>query len=337
MEKIRFIIFAALLAALLAVPVVVMLRPSQPDPLYQGHPLSYWMEQEFLGTNGWPAHVKAGEAVHATGSNALPVLVRLLGASDSPLKLKLIHLAQKQHFFSVHYVPAAWLNNAAGTWLSCLDSASQTAAVPDLAKVYDKASSSNSQFIIINALGRIGNDPQTAIPTVIRALDNPAAEVRTAAVSSLGEINPAPAIAVPALRKALRDPDWDVCSTACSWLRNFLPEAKTAVPDLRQLLDNTDYMKCDAAFRALWDVDPDTAADIVLNSTNRWLRDPMPARRAHTADELLWRKVQTRALVPVLIELLKDTDPSVRAAAAEALNRIDPQAAAKAGAAVPSQ
>ena len=47
------------------------------------------------------------------GTNAIPTLLRMLRARDSSFKLKLISLAQKQHFIKFDFVPAGQRNRLA--------------------------------------------------------------------------------------------------------------------------------------------------------------------------------------------------------------------------------
>ena len=57
------------------------------EPLYQGKPLSYWL-QGCIGTNpssrSWR---QSTDAVQAIGTNAIPTLLRLLQAQDSALQV----------------------------------------------------------------------------------------------------------------------------------------------------------------------------------------------------------------------------------------------------------
>ncbi len=63
-----------------------------PEPMYQGRPLSYWLlgySFPFNGTNA-PSRADADAAIKDAGTNAIPLLLQMLRAHDSPLKTKLL-------------------------------------------------------------------------------------------------------------------------------------------------------------------------------------------------------------------------------------------------------
>src|SRR5262245_65199958 len=94
MSKRRVITVLALAAIVVAGIATIMSRPS--EPVYQGKPLSTWLEELRVS---WPGagSAKATEAVKVIGTNALPYLVSALKAKDSRLKLKLAQLFGRQN------------------------------------------------------------------------------------------------------------------------------------------------------------------------------------------------------------------------------------------------
>jgi len=81
MRKRVHIALAVLLAALLAVVGWQVMR--RQEPVYQGKPLSSWLIAS--ATTGSPeAQEQANAAVRQVGTNALPTLLRMLRAKDSP-------------------------------------------------------------------------------------------------------------------------------------------------------------------------------------------------------------------------------------------------------------
>jgi len=140
--------------------------------------------------------------------------------------------------------------------------------------------------------------------------------------------------AVPALIHLLNDRDPDVRSAAavaCGWIG---PPARDAVPALveRYLRDTSDEVGLYAAQSLGW-IQPEPAMvlpayveNLERGNGKRWL----------TYDEtfLVLGKLgqKARTAVPVLLRILNDpNDPTYHQAAARALKKIDPEAAAKAG------
>ena len=322
----RGILLVGLLPAVIGMFAWLVLQ--QREPRYQGRPLSYWLDQEFLGTNGYGDRMKAEEAVRSAGSNAIPTLLRMISANDSRLKLKLLALAQKQSFIRVRHVPAGQRHIAGVMGIYQLGAAG-IGAVPGLIRIYERNISPDSQSSAVHSLGYLAPVAKEAVPVLVRALKNPAPEVRRDAAASLGLIHSEPALVVPALILALDDTNWDVRDTACDWLPAFGPDSKLAVPRLVEALDSPDSMLRDSAADALWKIDPPTAVRTVVPMRIRWLGDSLPAARAHNAYELGYLKARARPAVPALIELLKDGEVDVRTAAATALKQIDPETAAR--------
>ena len=77
---------------------------------------------------------KAHEAIRSIGTNAIPTLLQMLRATDPPLKIKLVALAQRQHLIKIRYTPAESLNAAAASGFHVLYSKGQT-AVPALIEI----------------------------------------------------------------------------------------------------------------------------------------------------------------------------------------------------------
>jgi len=103
------------------------------------------------------------------------------------------------------------------------------------------------------------------------------------------------------------------------------------------------------SFECSWGADPVNRRSIFLIMTSipdnsfpeivKMLRHPDPAVRRASADVIgcfgpskqPFLKLITRSAMPSLIEALKDVNQDVRRSAEEALKKIDPEAAAKAG------
>jgi hypothetical protein len=103
------IVAAVLVLAFLALPAYLIPR-SPPEPTYNGKPLHFWLDQLVRSRmSGVPAVLnadKTGEAqaaIRAIGTNAIPTLLRMVRAHDSPLKHRLILLLHRQSL-----IPVPW-------------------------------------------------------------------------------------------------------------------------------------------------------------------------------------------------------------------------------------
>src|SRR6266446_4982565 len=103
MNKRYLILIATSIVGLVGGLTWFMIGPR--EPRFESKRLVVWLAG-YDGQFGTPQWKKADEAVRYLGSNAIPILWRLLQKEDSELKLRLIGLAQKQHFIKVNHVPA---------------------------------------------------------------------------------------------------------------------------------------------------------------------------------------------------------------------------------------
>ena len=131
------------------------------------------------------------------------------------------------------------------------------------------------RFNVARALGSIGSGAQSAIPTLIAAMDenNLAPPTRSidfdgdwqvcaAAAEALGIIGGAPGDVVPGLTQALKNSHAETIMAACRSLAAFGAKAETAVPALLALTQHEDGNVRSAALRALSKIAPDTAAKV---------------------------------------------------------------------------
>lgn len=173
---------------------------------------------------------------------------------------------------------------------------------------------------------------ETVVTALTQSLGDRAARVRARAAMSLGRIGPEAQSAVPSLCELLRDPNGGVRLEALKALHSLdVPLSRELVPTLIQLMENDGGY----AFRysvppLLAKLDPEAATVGLI----RMFRDENKDVRAW-ASESVWRigaqDTNARIIVPLLVEAMKDDDPRVRTAAAQALKRIDPEAAKTSG------
>ena len=160
------------------------------EPVFEGKELSVWLEGYQISRHkvGSLQRNKADEAMRDAGTNAMPTLLRMLRAHDSPLKLKLLNLAQRQKLIRVNYVPASAKKYTAGVAFGTLGSAASN-AVPELIRIYQQDSSLQTRNAIIIALGHIGPPARDAIPLLLEAAGSTNIPLRANSANTLKAID----------------------------------------------------------------------------------------------------------------------------------------------------
>jgi HEAT repeat protein len=156
-----------------------------------------------------------------------------------------------------------------------------------------------------------------------------ASEAHDVAMRGYAILGPAAAEAVPALTDLLSDPDLQLSAIGC--LSHIGAGAEDAVPALILQVTNTNYVVGACAKAALATIHgrPEQVVPaLIANLTARPSCDPTP----HLTVEALGRfGEEANAAVPSIVPLLTDGRLLLRAAATNALKRIDPEAARRAG------
>jgi hypothetical protein len=273
------IILGSALVALVGGVAWELWRLRIPDPIYDGHPLSYWFEE---GHGPMSGNAAVGEqitdAVRHVGTNAIPLLLHFMRARDSALKRRLIMLADSQSFIRCRIVSEEGRHNQAEWGFEALGS-DGASAVPELMRVYQMNLSLDSQRSVIEALGCIGPGARLAIPLLIDAATNSAVEMRSCASLALGQVRLEPDVVVPVLTNCLHDPYLEVRAYALQALGDFGPQAESAVPLLLGLLTanlpvkNESFLPVPQLDRvsveeALIKIDPVAAANAGIQMTN---------------------------------------------------------------------
>jgi hypothetical protein len=130
-------------------------------------------------------------AVRQAGTNAIPLLLRMLRAKNSPLKVKLVALAERQHLVKIKYRLAKDWNSCGLLGFSVLRTNAQS-AVPELIKIVDENISLDSQHYAIYSLGVMGSAAKEAVPSLLRWATNSNRYLRSSAVDVLDSINQKP-------------------------------------------------------------------------------------------------------------------------------------------------
>ena len=191
---------AVLLAAAFCGGGWLMLRPPEREPVYEGKPLSYWLESYgpiMVATNR--SQREADAAVRQAGTNALPTLLRMLRARNSSMTLKLVELVQQQHFVAIHFLfPRLDRNYQAQVGFRILR-ADASNAVPALIKILEEKRSWESAMFTAISLGNIGPAAAAAVPALLQNATDPESEARGSSLLALGLIGAVPERVVPVL------------------------------------------------------------------------------------------------------------------------------------------
>ncbi len=255
MSNKRRILLVTLLIAALGFASWLLLRPD-PEPTYQGKPLTYWLDGIVHGRSA-----EATEAVRQIGTNSIPALLRKLSSGDSKIKLKLMQLSRKQHLINIKWRTAENEHFEGQFGFGCLGYQGKP-AVPGLIEIYNqnRPGPYNDPYSIEEIFGCIGHPGPDAIPQIVQDTTNSDYAARATAVWSLWQIHSKPELSVPALTRTLHDPDDNIRASAANGLAAFSIDAKSAVPDLIKALgDPFPHVKT-AAATALQIIDPAAAA-----------------------------------------------------------------------------
>ena len=272
------------------------------EPFYQGRPLSAWLEDVVSVQNPlvvWRAdyarRAKGEEAVLQMGAHAVPPLRRLMRARDSTLRLKVVAFCARRPWLRFHFRPPA-----------------------------DKL-----QYWGARGIGLLGPIGKTAVPELRTLLSSPLPHIRASAATALGKMGYHSADAVPQLITLILDPDPNVRTATCRALGDLKRIANPAIPAIIRCLSDTNFPVFSAALAAVNRIG--TGPTLTVPPLRGQLAQSNPRIRYDAATALGGYGTQARTAVLDLLEVVLDTDNSVRDAAAWALFTIDPDTAVKVG------
>jgi hypothetical protein len=262
MAKTRRILPILLLLAVLATISWLVLRPPDPEPTYQGMPLTWWLDGLVLGSIP-PA--QANEAVQQIGTNAIPTLLRMLKSRDSSFKFKLNQLAHKQHVIRFRFKWANPQHSEALAGFTALGPRAKS-AVPALVEIYNQLPpdvNTTYHSDIAAMLASMGPAAADAIPRFLQDTTDTNSAVRWRALWVLSHVTARPDLAVPALKKSLHDPDENIREIAAYDLGAFGDDAQSAVPQLIIALNDPSQRVSTMAASALKKIDPAGATNAI--------------------------------------------------------------------------
>src|SRR5689334_9442211 len=211
------------------------------EPIYKGKRLTDWL-REYDAAQPGVTFKEVDEAVRQIGTNALPQLLHLLRAKDTPLKLFLIRSAGKQHLVGVDVSPAAILHGRALAAFRTLGPSAKP-ALPALQEILCK----ENYAYVMAVIAGFGKD---GFELLVNELTNKLAEVRCYAAYELSMTNFASCPAGAALAKSLNDKDPDVRCAAAMSLGRIAREPDVSIAALIDALtkDSNSQVRVDAAF-----------------------------------------------------------------------------------------
>jgi hypothetical protein len=269
--KKRRLITVVVVAIVLLVIGFLALRSD--GPVYQGKPLTWWLE------NG--KHEEVDAALAATGPEGTALLVELLQADDHSTAESLrqmsrrylpfidVDLAQERQRQALAGFQSMDTNTLPllGTFGDLLQrgvnpvsvalaiTATGAPGIPVLTNALGHPDY-HVRFAAISALGYIGPDAHDAVPALIPLLRDALPLVRSGTAETLGEIHAAPDLTIPALIHALDDGKPAVQGKAIESLMEFGPAAQAAIPKLSELLKDDAVSVRAKAAEALKKIEP---------------------------------------------------------------------------------
>jgi HEAT repeat protein len=222
-------------------------EPLTPNPVYQGKPLSEWLNERDPKA--------AAEAIRQMGTNALPRLLKEAAAHDSIVKALTAYLLQQQSLVKWHFETDSDHQAKALRGFRALGTTGAVAVAQGL--------TNSDKWIRHGCVGQLelGKQYQGILfEPMLNSLKDPEPMVRARAANALGMLGQQPDKVIPVLIDLLGDKDdWVRCMAAVG-LDLYGDPSKPAVPALLRTLTN-----CSAEFRsfgthAVMKIDPVAAA-----------------------------------------------------------------------------
>jgi HEAT repeat protein len=193
-------------------------------------------------------------------------------------------------------------------------------AVPHLAAALKHKALRLQVLFVLNGLGP---DAAAATESLASLVTDEDPRVAHSAALALASIGPAAAPAVPMLVKALQKSDIENTHSIAYALGEIGPDAGDAKAELLKLAAGSNQ---EVALISAWainkiDPSPETVAH-TLPVLVAGLTSPTALSRRGSAESLGELGVKANAAIPLLEEAAKDSDPTVRAAVAQALAQI---------------
>ncbi len=152
------------------------------EPRYKGKPLGVWVKNGEGGTNFL-------EAVRESGTNAIPVLLRMLRTKDSTVEDKINSLERRFGLTKVMVRPSGEWHYRIANAFAVLGTNAQSAA-PELIRIADAKISPSSRACAIESLGYVGLPTKENVGALLRWGTNSDVTVRGWARAVLQRMDP---------------------------------------------------------------------------------------------------------------------------------------------------
>jgi len=157
----------------------------QHEPVYHAKPLSGWLTDfDFASAQ---ASQKAVAAVRAIGTNAFPVLKKMLRTTDPSWKTSLLAFNARQPLLQIRITPASVIRYRAVEGYSALGEAAKQ-EVTALMEMMESEASAEVRSDVAAALGGIGPEARPAIPVLMKAAQDENQGLRHSALFALANI-----------------------------------------------------------------------------------------------------------------------------------------------------
>jgi hypothetical protein len=340
MGKKRLIIAIVPLAAILG--AVAVLRLHSREPVYEGKPLSTWLDQYASShwSNRHDLDQEAEVAIRHFGTSEIPTYLQMLSTRPSDFKMKLLARVPRAWVKYLH-VPTTndyelstdGIRRHGAYGLIALGPDARPAVPTLIALLTNKVD--RVRYLTVFTIRCLGPIARDALPSVIKCLNDPDFTIRSDASAALGTIHEDPKHVVPILLDFLeKNRDNPILRDGTEFsLGQFGPQAESAVPALLKSLNNPDFATHQMAIVALGRIRAQPGR-VVPALTAKLAAEKETSKSVNdfwvTLGSLGQFGSDARPAVPILLQLASDSDPDIRANAIETLKKIDPDAAAKA-------
>jgi HEAT repeats len=212
-------------------------------------------------------------AIRKIGTNALPQLVRMVGAKDSPLKLKIWSWLRSHPAIRVPFRMAIE-DRVLATWGFDALGAEAKPAVPALIRLMDDKDEMVRRMAM-KCLEDIGPAANDAVPALSRALDDPGLKMRSTALFALLAVHVPGDDVVPRLIKKLetvRKGGSGDYLDIIAMLGDLGPEARAAVPTLVSIAHEEIGTRRMVATNALMRIEPDMVKFVREEEISPWIK-----------------------------------------------------------------
>lgn len=171
----------AIVVAVVLFAVAWLVTPPD-EPTCDGRRLTQWMSS--LGNLDTDEEAHAIAAIEAIGTNALPVIVPVLGTRNSALQSQFLWLVQRVPFLPLHLTTPADRRQKAKIALFLAGEDSMRASISDLSRL-SRDKDRGVRLTAVEVLAVFPSNENAQLPALEAALLDPDAQVRAAALQAV--------------------------------------------------------------------------------------------------------------------------------------------------------